>query len=582
MRRHGLRSALALPLAVGGQDIGVFGLATLRGPCEWTPRLQERLHLVGEIVASALFRKEAENALRRALDFETLVSRLSRDFVHLPPEAVDEQIGTWLREIAEFLDLDHASVLQGFEAPDTWRLSHQWTRFGERSLPALQPDEAYPWWAEQVLRVRKPVTVSRLEDLPPEAAREKEALQGLGVRSLTALPLVSAGNVRGVLTLASFRYEREWPPEIVERLQVCADVVANALARTRAETELRTALAQNEELRRQLEAENLYLRAEIEEAHDFGEIVGQSAMLRAALHKADQVAGTDTPVLIVGETGTGKELLARALHARSRRGSRALITVNCAALPSTLIESELFGHEKGAFTGAVGAKPGRFELAEGGTLFLDEIGELDPGVQAKLLRALQDGEVQRLGATRPRKVDVRVVAATNRDLQRAMAEGHFRADLYYRLNVFPIELPPLRMRREDIPLLVWYVIQSRQRTLGRSVERVPRTVMDALCAYDWPGNVRELQNVVERALILSRGPVLSVEEVLGVSPAGPNAAEDETSEAMQDAERAHILRVLERCQWTVEGSGQAAERLHLKPSTLRNRMKKLGLARLPS
>jgi transcriptional regulator with GAF, ATPase, and Fis domain len=407
MRRHGLRSALALPLAVGGQDIGVFGLATRRGPCEWTPRLQERLRLVGEIVASALFRKEAENALRRAL-------------------------------------------------------------------------------------------------------------------------------------------------------------------------------AQNEELRRQLEAENLYLRAEIEEAHDFGEIVGQSAMLRAALHKADQVAGTDTPVLIVGETGTGKELLARALHARSRRASRALITVNCAALPATLIESELFGHEKGAFTGAAAAKPGRFELAEGGTLFLDEIGELDPGVQAKLLRALQDGEVQRLGATRPRKVDVRVVAATNRDLQRAMAEGHFRADLYYRLNVFPIELPPLRMRREDIPLLVWYVIQSRQRTLGRSVERVPRAVMDALCAYDWPGNVRELQNVVERALILSRGPVLSVEEVLGVSPLGPNAAGDETSEAMHDAERAHILRVLERCQWTVEGPGQAAERLHLKPSTLRNRMKKLGLARQPS
>jgi transcriptional regulator with GAF, ATPase, and Fis domain len=254
-------------------------------------------------------------------------------------------------------------------------------------------------------------------------------------------------------------------------------------------------------------------------------------------------------------------------------------------LPASLVESELFGHEKGAFTGAALAKPGRFELADGGTLFLDEIGDLDAALQAKLLRALQDGEIQRLGATRPKRVDVRVVAATNRNLEQLLREGRFRADLYYRLSVFPIELPPLRERRDDIPLLVWYLIQSRQRSLGRTIERVPRAAMDTLQAYDWPGNVRELQNVIERALILSSGSTLRLQEAFRAptrAEPAPTAEVRPGGDSLHEAERAHIERVLERSHWRIEGRRQAAERLGLKPSTLRYRMKKLGIRRPPA
>jgi len=577
--RNDIRSAIVFPLFVGGEMVGALGFVTILGEREWSPRLVERLRHVSEIVASAIHRRQAEEALNRALAFESLVSRLSRDFVHLPADGVDSHVNEWLREIAEFLDMDLATVLQGSETPGVWRRSHQWLRSADDALPEVQPEDAYPWGSDRVLRLRQAVAVSRPEDLPPEAATDKEAFRRLGLRSLVSLPLVSAGEIKGALTLASFRHERAWPLDVVERLQVCADVVASALSRSRSELALQTALTENETLRQQLEAENLYLREEVDEAGDFGEIVGQSVAIRAALQKADQVANTDTPVLLEGETGTGKELVARAIHARSRRAERALIAVNCAALPATLVESELFGHEKGAFTGATAAKPGRFELADGGTLFLDEIGELDPAVQAKLLRVLQDGEVQRLGATRPRKVMVRLVTATNRDLRVAMQEGRFRPDLFYRLSVFPIQLPALRERREDIPLLVWYFIQLRQRELGRSIERVPRAAMEALCAYDWPGNVRELQNVVDRALILSHGPVLRLEEALGLPAAAADERASTPSEALHDVERAHLVQVLERCQWTVEGPGQAADRLGLKPSTLRDRMRKLGLVR---
>jgi transcriptional regulator with GAF, ATPase, and Fis domain len=284
--------------------------------------------------------------------------------------------------------------------------------------------------------------------------------------------------------------------------------------------------------------------------------------------------------LLLGETGVGKELIARAIHAQSRRRDRPFIAVNCAALPAPLIESELFGYEKGAFTGASQAKPGRFELADRGTLLLDEIGDLDPALQSKLLRVVEDGQIQRLGSTVIRKVDVRIIAATNRELLREIREGRFRSDLYYRLGVFPIEVAPLRDRREDIPLLVWHFIQSRQRALGRRIRKISKTAMAALQAYDWPGNVRELQNVIDRALILSRGSVLRLEEAFRAVPAGgAEPGRRPSAQSLRDVERAHILKVLEGCRWTIEGRGQAAERLGLNPSTLRNRIRKLGLKR---
>jgi transcriptional regulator with GAF, ATPase, and Fis domain len=289
------------------------------------------------------------------------------------------------------------------------------------------------------------------------------------------------------------------------------------------------------------------------------------------------VAATNANVLLFGETGTGKELFARAVHDRSTRKDRPLVRVNCAALPPNLIESELFGHVKGAFTGATSERVGRFQLADQGTLFLDEIGELDPELQAKLLRVLQEGEFERIGSSETMKVDVRVIAATNRDLRKAMDEKAFRSDLYYRLAVFPIEVPPLRLRRDDIPLLVWHVIAKRQGRLDKTVDAVPKSVMDAFVEYDWPGNVRELENVIERAMILSPGSTLRLPESLAMLSGG--GSHETPSSNLLAVDRAHIISVLEDCGWKIKGNDNAAERLGLKPSTLRYRMKKLGIRR---
>jgi PAS domain S-box-containing protein len=340
-----------------------------------------------------------------------------------------------------------------------------------------------------------------------------------------------------------------------------------------AELNLRKALDEVERLSKRLQAENFYLQEEITSSLGFDEIVGESEPLRSVLAQVEHVAGTDASVLLLGETGTGKELLARAIHERSRRSERPLVKVNLAALSSSLIESELFGHVKGAFTGAISDKLGRFELADRGTLFLDEIGELDPDLQTKLLRVLQEGEFERIGSTKTLKVDVRIVTATNRDLRRAMEQGAFRPDLYYRLAVFPVEIPPLRLRRDDIPLLVWHFIGKKQVRLGKAIDRIPDQVMRALVQYDWPGNIRELENVVERAMILSVGSTLSLPESLRIVPRpAPATGRDRI-------DRDHILAVLDACHWKVKGHGNAAERLGLKPSTLRYRMKTMGIQR---
>jgi transcriptional regulator with GAF, ATPase, and Fis domain len=284
-------------------------------------------------------------------------------------------------------------------------------------------------------------------------------------------------------------------------------------------------------------------------------------------------------VLLLGETGTGKELLARALHSRSNRTSKPLVKIDCATLPSGLVESELFGHEKGAFTGATERKLGRFELADGGTIFLDEIGELSLDLQAKLLRVLQEGEFQRIGAKREQKVDVRIIAATNRELRKEMREGRFRSDLYYRLSVFPIESPPLRDRREDIPLLASYFLSRFRAKVGKSFSAIEKSSMEALVAYDWPGNVRELQNVIERSMIVHTGNTLIVDDALGDFGAPARESASALTQSLETVERITIQRALEESGWKVKGKGNAASRLGINPSTLRSRMKKLGIAR---
>jgi transcriptional regulator with GAF, ATPase, and Fis domain len=322
------------------------------------------------------------------------------------------------------------------------------------------------------------------------------------------------------------------------------------------------------------QADNGHLGEVIGVKCDRGGIVGQSAAIRSVLLQVEQVAPTSATVLLLGETGTGKDLLARALHVRSRRGDRPMVALNCAALPASLVESELFGREKGAYTGALTRQAGRFELADGSTLFLDEVGELPAETQAKLLRVLEDGRFERLGGGATVRVDVRVVAASNRDLERAVREGKFRDDLYYRLNVFPIRLPPLRQRRDDIPLLVRAFVRELAPAMGKTIESIPQEALDALQRYDWPGNVRELRNVIERALIVCADPVLHVE----VPQATDSAAEDLTLAAV---ERRHIRYVLVRTGWRVSGRDGAAEVLGLKPATLESRIAKLGIKREP-
>jgi transcriptional regulator with GAF, ATPase, and Fis domain len=345
--------------------------------------------------------------------------------------------------------------------------------------------------------------------------------------------------------------------------------------------ELESALARVEGLKNRLEAESSYLQAEIAFDHGFDEIVGSGGALAAVLEHVNSVAETDATVLLLGETGTGKELLAHAIHRRSRRKDRPLIKVDCGTLPAGLIESELFGHEKGAFTGAHDQRIGRFELAHEGTIFLDEIGELPLDLQPKLLRVIEDGEFRRVGAKSDHKVDVRVIAATNRDLRLEVREGRFRSDLFYRISVFPIEAPPLRERRSDIPALVSFFVSRYAASLGKTVRRVAQPSLDALVAYDWPGNIRELRNLIERSVILCRGDTLTVDPLL--LGAGDGRPTPETGgplkRDLQAVERARVIHALEEANWKIKGEGNAASRLGVTPSGLRSRMKKLGITR---
>ena len=355
------------------------------------------------------------------------------------------------------------------------------------------------------------------------------------------------------------------------------------------EEALRKSLEELRQLKAQLQSENLFLREEVDRGVAHGEIIGRSAVLARVLEQVELVSATSSTVLVSGETGTGKELVARAIHNHGDRQKRLFVAVNCAALPATLVESELFGHEKGAFTGAIARRVGRFEQADGGTLFLDEVGELPLETQAKMLRVLQSGEFERVGGGRPLKTNVRVIAASNRDLEQAVRDGRFRSDLYHRLSVFPIHLPPLRERREDIPLLAAYLVTRKARQLGRNIERISNLILDRLTAYDWPGNVRELENVLERAIILSPGSSIRLQAVqLGpVSPPTARArhaqlaaaADAGESDTLQARERAHILRICQATAWKIKGPDGAASKLGINPGTLYARMKKLGIQR---
>jgi len=436
----------------------------------------------------------------------------------------------------------------------------------EPTVPTVLPaaGTACDW----VLQNREWIVTDTREELRTRFPITFDVMTRESQESLVAMPLQTGERCRGVLFFMAARpgAYRELRRGLLEQV---ASAVAVALDDCLAHEEVRA-------LRDRLAAENRYLQEEIRQDHHFGDIVGESPAWRQVLSLVSAVGPTPSTVLIIGETGTGKELVARAVHDASARRERPLVKLNCAAISPGLVESELFGHVKGAFTGALGDRTGRFELADGGTIFLDEVGELPLDTQAKLLRVLQERELEPVGSSETRRVDVRVIAATNRNLEDEVAAGRFRSDLFFRLNVLPIRVPPLRERREDVRLLAHFFTDRFARQLAKPIEEIAPETLERLAAYDWPGNVRELQNLIERAVVLARGRVLELGPELLAPAAAPESA---APASLEQVARQHVLEVLERCGWRIEGADGAAASLGLSPSTLRSRMKKLAIER---
>jgi formate hydrogenlyase transcriptional activator len=531
-------------------------------------------------------------------DFEALLWDLFLRLMDVPGERVEAEILNAQRRLCRALDLDRSTLWQTRpDDPRRLRVTHmfdaehdaqvltsldgsvargQGREFLASDASVSQGAEAsqyFPWLNGRVL-AGDTVTIADLGDLPEEAAADAEALRRFGTRSTVIVPLTVHGAVLGCLSFATTKRTRAWSAALVAEFERVAQVFAKALARGRTEEQLRAALESLKQLRDRLEHENVYLREEIRERRNPSQIVGTSAAIRRTLDQIDQVAPTGATVLLLGETGTGKERVAAAIHELSPRHARPMVRVNCAAMPAALIESELFGREKGAYTGALSRQIGRFELANGSTIFLDEIGDLPVETQTKLLRVIEARDFERLGSPTPVHVDVRIIAATNRNLDEAVREGRFREDLFFRLNVFPISLPPLRERIEDVPLLVKTIVNELSASMGRQFDAVSRASLLALQQYRWPGNIRELRNLVERAMIINVGPVLHIEPPSGSLP-GAGA----TPLSLKALERGHVLAVLEQTGWRIRGPRGAAAMLGLPPTTLENRMKRLGISR---
>ena len=565
-----MESLCALPLVSGDRPRGaLFFMAAAKGAYGHLRR--EFLEQVASQIAIAIENMEsyeeiaalnttiADTAARRRSILEinnAIVTKLTRDEVFRAICDALAQVVPYDRIALSLYDAETNSVrLVAYEGP----LRTDYSPVGN----VHDLDDSHIGW---VFKEQRPLLRHDLET-ERHFSSEYRAFKN-GFRSLCALPLIIRGRSIGALTVAS-RTNRRYEQSDADFLMEVANQVALAIDNMKSYEEIVA-------LKAKVEAENVYLQEEIKTEHNFEEIIGQSQPVRQLLRKLEQVAPTEATVLIQGETGTGKELLARAVHDSSRRKDRALVKVNCGSIPSGLVESELFGHEKGAFTGATQRRIGRFELANGGTIFLDEVAELPMDTQVKLLRVLQEGEFERVGSSETIKVDVRVIAATNRDPKEIVANGTFRSDLFYRLNVFPLEVPPLRDRKGDIPLLVNFFLSKFGKKLGKELHGVSQKAMESLTNYSWPGNVRELQNVVERAVILASGPIVHVDDSMLQSD---GAVQGSAVDTLENMERNHIIRALSKTNWVIHGKKGAAEILGINSSTLRSRMDKLGIKR---
>jgi PAS domain S-box-containing protein len=527
---YGIKSSVNIPLTTGGGPIiGILTFDTLRAEHDWPEDIVNRLALVAQVFTNALERKRSEKVLHES------EARLS-----MAADSADA--GLWELDCSTrlFWVTDRAREIFGFGPEEVISM--------ERFEALVHPDD--------VELVRQVIARSLDENEPV---------------SVEYRILVGDDCLKWIYSRGRSYFKSTGEPDRL--LGVSFDISKHK----RMEDELHERMKEIEKLKRRLENENLYLRKELKMEKGFEKIVGDSKALQSVIFSARQVAPTDATVLIFGETGTGKGMLAYAIHQMSSRKDRPLITVNCSVLPQHLIESELFGREKGAFTGAHARQAGRFEVADGGTIFLDEIGEMPLELQSKLLRVLQEGEFERLGSTKTVKVNVRVIAATSRDLKTEVREGRFREDLFYRLNVFPISVPPLRQRTEDIQLLAQYFTEKYAQKMSKPIESIPKSTIKAFLGYDWPGNVRELEHVIERSVIISSGHSLKLSD-----PLRSSLSIDSKEKPLKDLasmERQHILKVLQETGWRIEGSSGAASILKLHPSTLRFRIKKLGIRR---
>jgi formate hydrogenlyase transcriptional activator len=571
LRQDGVQSLCLLPLTTAHRRVGAMGFGSIQSSAYDAADLEFLQQVAAQVAVAVDNALNSQNAqvyqqeLARERDRLRLLLELNNALVStLDLHQLLNAISACLRRV---LHHDYASL--ALYEPDANQVRLLALDF-PKGKGILREELTFPVEGTpsgEVIRSGKPLLISG-PNLDSYKSNVSSLFIAEGLKSGCIVPLVTANCTIGTLSVSSLR-PAAFTQEDMDLLMRVANQVAIAIENALAFREIA-------DLKNKLAEEKLYLEEEIRTEYTFEEIVGESAALKRVLSQAETVAATDSTVLILGETGTGKEVVARAIHNLSRRRERTFVKVNCAAIPTGLLESELFGHERGAFTGAIAQKMGRFELANGGTLFLDEVGDIPAELQPKLLRVLQEKEFERLGGTRTIKADVRVVAATNRDLEQMVAEREFRSDLYYRLNVFPITVPPLRDRAEDVPLLVRYFAQKHARRMDRRIETIPAEEMEGLTRYPWPGNVRELENLIERAVILSRGPVLHVtlpENSRGGEPVAENPV------TMEAAERDHILRTLRDANWVIAGPIGAAAKLGMKRTTLQSRMTKLGISR---
>ena len=538
-----------------------------------------RLHRMWAVENYVRDLRETKAALARRNEFHALVAELSSRLVKVRNEEADDEVVRCMALACAYLDAQRAVIFWLKPEAQEAEVAYIYSPTGNPFGPVISL-RRYPGIAAR-LEDGKPVEIDDVDALSRDYGADRQSMLDFGARSLLALPLTTGGDVVGGISFARTGEPMGWRDNDVSDMTVIAEIFANFVMRLRSRRALDDALSSLQRATQRLEAENIYLREEIELTHGFDDFVGQSRGVMRCLQLVEQVAPTRAPVLIMGETGTGKELIARAIHDISDRKDRPLVKVNCAALPANLVESELFGYEKGAFTGADNTKRGRFDLADGSTLFLDEIAEIPIELQAKLLRVLQEGEFERLGGSETIRVDVRLVAATNRDLHKAVEQGAFRSDLYYRINTFPIELPPLRDRGDDIQLLAEHFVRMHGQRLGRNVSEISAEMMHQLRAYRWPGNVRELEGIIQRALISAKGEIVELAEPL-IEHADDDDGPRIISSTIADlklVERTHILTVLEATNWKISGPAGAAAQLGLPPSTLRSKMKKLSIER---